>query len=398
MKVGIVGNNVSAITLAKRLRDRDPSAEIVVFSKESFPYYQRPKLIDLLAGECEEKDIYFYPPAWYEKNRIDVRLSDPVLSVDPGSMTLKTASGEIKADRIVIASGASSFVPPIPGSGLGGVFCHRTLDDCRAIKSAAAASTNTVIIGGGVLGLETAGAIRKLNPNATVTVLEVMPWLLPRQLDPEGAAVLVSLLAARGIPVRTGVAIKGLLGGKKVGEIDLGGERLPADLVVVSAGVRPELGFLASSGLAIKKGVVVDDFLETSSRGIFCLGDAAEHRGTVYGIIKPAIDMADVAASNILAAGSKEYRGSLVSRNTKILDSYLLSVGDFSPADEKDCRVVRVVEKSEYRKFTVRGNSLVGLLSIGRRLPEMKVQQMIGSKTDISSILDKMRSLDYNFS
>lgn len=397
MRIGIAGNNVSAITLAKRLRDRDPAAGIEIFSKEPLPYYQRPKLIDFLAGSCPEQDLFFYPPSWYEKNRIIVNLGEPVLRVDPAAKKFVTPGREAAFDSLVLATGSSSFVPPVPGADLGGVFSLRTLDDCRRIKDRASRAANAVIIGGGVLGLETANAFRRLNPGLSVTVLELMPSLLPRQLDAEGAAVLASLLEAEKIPVRTGVSVTSLAGGPEVRSVELRDGSVPADLVVFSAGVRPDLGYLKTSGLRINRGVVVDDRLETSAPGVFCVGDAAEHRGSVYGIIRPALDMAEVAAANILAPGSKEYRGSLIAKNTKVLGSYLLSIGEFSPADGADCTVVRATGNGEYRKFVIRGGALAGFLSVGRRLPENRIQQMIASKTDVSAIVDKMRSLDYNF-
>ena len=397
MKVGIAGNGVSAVTLARRLRDRDPEARIEIFSKEPCLYYQRPKLIDLLAGECGEDDIFFFPLSWYEKNRIDIRLNEPALALDPAGKTLTSSSGEHSFDRIVIASGSTPFVPPVAGTETGGVSCLRTLDDCRALRASAGSAEHAVIIGGGVLGLEIANALRKLAPGLSVTILEVMPRLLPLQLDDEGAEVLASLLAARKIAVHTNVRVRAVTGAGRSRVVEFGDRRIPADLVIVSAGVRPELGWLRASGLGLNRGVVVNDLLETDREGIFCLGDAAEHRGCVSGIIKPAIDMAEVAAANILSPGSKEYRGSLAARTAKVLGGYILSIGEHDPRDCPDCGIIRTAVNGGYRKFVIRGNALAGFISIGPRPPEQRIQQMISSKSDVSSILDKMRSPDYNF-
>src|SRR4030067_472752 len=198
LKIVIIGNNVAGTTLAKAPRDADASVEIDILTAESTPYYPRPRLIDYLEGKVQEKDMLFYPPEWYDKNRVKLMLSSKVDKVDPNAKKIQTKGAWISYDKLVLATGSRSFVPPLEGLPKENVFTLRTMEDAKRIKETAAKSTHAIVIGGGLLGLESARGVCTAFPDLKVTILEYAEHLLMRQLDHEGATLLQARIESTG--------------------------------------------------------------------------------------------------------------------------------------------------------------------------------------------------------
>jgi nitrite reductase (NADH) large subunit len=285
MKIVIVGNGLAGTLAAKTARELDPEAGIEIFGEEKYAYYPRPNLIEFLAGRLPYEKLFAFPENWNVRQRIDVHLGAKVAKIRPAEWAVETESGGVfPYDALLLASGARAAVPPLTGSGLKGVFVLRTLDDALAILDRLRTHAHVAVLGGGLLGLEIARAVR--GRGASVCVVEFFDRLLPRQLDPAAAGILKHQIEKTGISVRVGAVSREILGAAEVRGIRFeSGDEVEADLVVIAAGVKPELALAKDAGLTAERGIVVDDRLRTSRPEIFAAGDVAEHRGRVYGII-----------------------------------------------------------------------------------------------------------------
>ena len=326
MRVVIIGNGVAGVTTARRVRELDDSADVRIVTSESCHFYSRPRLPELIAGELELDDILMLPPDWYASRGIDVRLSATVTSVDPASHSLALDTGEtVEWDRLVIASGADAFVPPIPGVDLDGVFSVRSVSDALALREWVHGRRNAVVIGGGLLGLELARSLS--HAGLEVTVLEFADWLLHRQLDEDGAALLQSALRGLGIGTLTSAQTDAILGDGHVARVALkDGRTIPAEAVVVSTGVRSTISFLDGSGIQTDRAVVVDEGMRASTPDVFAVGDAAEYQGVSWGIIPVALAQAEVAARFVTGDESQPYVPVPPSNTLKVAGIYVFSL------------------------------------------------------------------------
>lgn len=400
MKVLIVGNNVSGITAARRIRELSADDEISILASEPYPYYTRPKLIDFLAGTCIENDLYFYPPEWYIKNKIDVKTSTTAGFIDTKNKKIISNAGEHFYDKLILATGANNFIPPSCRSSFQNIFTLRTINDARTISSAAKKAIQAVIIGGGVLGLEIAYAIKRLNPNINSLVLEMFDRLLPRQLDNEGSLILKQILSNGGIETKTSIKISGIEQTNKGASIILEKEKIETDLICISAGVNPNLSLCSGTDITVNKGIIVDNNLQTSVPDIYAIGDCAEHNGTVYGIIKPAMDMASILARSIVSGKTEnEYKGSIVSKSFKVLDVYLTAIGMIIPENPDSFDIIRAQTSDEYRKYVLSKTDghLVGYIAIAKKQQEAKAIKALSSGTNFSAMKEKMYDITFEF-
>ncbi len=403
MKIVIVGNNVAGTNVAKALRDADPQAEIVIYTDERTPYYARPKLIDLISGSVKEEEMLFFPSEWYEKNRILLHLGSRVERIDPAAKAVHVDGAAFGYDRLVLANGANSFLPPLKGLPKAGVFTLRTLEDARGIMAAARGSKHVVIIGGGLLGLETARALATGFPGLDITVLEYAEHLLMRQLDHEGAAILQRWIEKGGTKVLTNAETEGVLGDANVTGVRLkDGRTVPADVVVVSAGARPNLALAKEAGLKVNRGVVIDGALRTSDPDVFAVGDVAEFDGKTWGIIPPALEQARVAAKKILGLDAPDYAGTIPSNTLKVMGLDLASIGTVRSeheAEEAASEEIRAMspDGSVYRKFVVKDGRLVGAILLGTKKDVNKVSKLIREGTPVGAFRDKLSDPGFSF-
>jgi nitrite reductase (NADH) large subunit len=280
----IIGNGVAGNAAAESLRKHDKAGKIIIFSREKYPFYYVPALTEFLAGEKNIQGLIIHDLNWYEKNQLELHLETDIAEIALAQKSVVTDKGEhYPYDQLLLATGGNSFIPPIKGADLEGVFALRTLGDAEKIKEFVQRSKQAVLIGGGLLGLEAGNGLRKAG--LKIKVVEFFPRLLPRQMDVPGAAILQRQMEGMGFDFYLGAKTKEIRrdsGGLHV-ELE-GGESLGADMVLISAGVRPELTLAKSVGLEIDKGVKVNDQMKTSLEGIFAAGDLIEHRGRFYGI------------------------------------------------------------------------------------------------------------------
>jgi len=398
MKLVIIGNGVAGVTTARYVADRDPSIEVAIYSDESYPYYPRPRLIDLIAGDAFPQEITFYSEEWYTKRGIGIELGRCGVALDPEAHRVTMADGEVVGyDALLLANGAHAWVPPIRGTDLDGVYTLRSMDDALALRERALKSRHVVVLGGGLLGLDLSHAIRA--HHVRVTVVELLPRLLPRQLDTEGAGVLQGIIERGGVRIITGQACTLIEEQNAARRVHLsGGEVLDADMIVISAGVRSNLQLAQSGGLACNKGVVVDERLRTSNPDILAVGDVAEFGERVWGIIPAALAQARVAAAQIAGDTGVIYHGIVPSTTLKVTGIDVTSIGEVIP--EHDGNVVEVrrsePEAGVYEKLVVRHGQVVGAIFVGDRSDVGTVTQLMSRRVDVSPYLDTILSKEFN--
>lgn len=385
MNVVIVGNGLAGTMAAKAVRERDDRASITVFAAERRPYYPRPNLIEFLAGKLPEEKLYAFPASWPETNRIDLRLGMPVRNIFPAEKKVEAADGSTAPyDALLLADGASSFVPPIAGADQAGVFTIRTVDDALALLDDLRSRRKVAVLGGGLLGLEIARALR--TRGADVTVAEIFPSLLPRQLDPPGGEILKSRIEETGIRVLLGVAAAEITGRDRVDGIRFkDGSRLEAEIVIIAAGVKPNTALAREAGLAVDRGVVVDDRMATSAPGVFAAGDGTQHRGRLYGIIPASFAQARVAAENICGR-EKRYEGTVMSNQLKVSDIPLFSAGIIRPQEPgfEEFRLSRP-DTGLYKKIVLRNGALVGAIWMGTKAGASEIGAAVAESRDVSA-------------
>ena len=362
-RIVIVGGGIAGVSAAESARQHAPDAEITLVSREpELPYY-RLNLTRYLAGEIDDAALPVHSEAWYGAQGIRLLRGVAAVSVSPPDAVVTLDDGtRLPYDRLVLATGAQPFVPPIPGAGLAGVVALRTVADARRILSAAGPGAACVCVGGGILGLETAGALARRG--ARVTVLEQGGWLLQRQLNEAAGRVLEGHVRAAGIGVVYHAKTEAILGGTHAAGVRLAdGAELPAELVVIAAGVRPDAALASGAGLALHSGVVVDGRLAVSEPNIFAAGDCAEHGGVLYGLWEPARHQGVIAGMN--AAGVAAEFGGIPRANTlKVLGVGLFSVGMVA-AEGADVLEVAEPRDGGYFRFVLQGGRLAGALFVG---------------------------------
>ncbi|MDP2046171.1 MAG: FAD-dependent oxidoreductase, partial [Deltaproteobacteria bacterium] len=354
----IIGNGVAGNAAAENIRKHDPEGKIVVFSLEPRPFYYVPALPEYLAGEKAADQITLHPQSWYDQRRIELYLDTRVTQIDADQKFVETDQGQrFPFDKILLATGGNSFVPPIKGADSAGVFTLRTMADADRIKAAAAGAQTVVLIGGGLLGLEAGNGLRKLG--LKVIVVEFLPRLLPRQMDAAGAAILARQLEGMGFTFYLGAKTQAIAPGPDGLTVNLeSGEKLNGGLVLISAGVRPDLSLAQALGLDIDKGVKVDDTMKTSRDSIYAAGDLIEHRGRFYGIWPAAMEQGKVAGA-AMAGAAAQYEGTLPSNVLKVAGIDLMAAGDID-ADGKLTAIVHTDSAHKtYRKLVIQDNLLV---------------------------------------
>ncbi len=385
MKAVIVGNGLAGTMAAKSLRELDPSVEIEIIAEERYPYYPRPNLIDYLAGVLSYEKLFAFPPNWHERQNIAVRLATPVVRIDPATGTVATGDGRTSTfDRLLLANGSAAVIPPVRGADKKGVFVLRTLDDAQAILEALTTRRRVAVLGGGLLGLEIARALRARG--AEVSVNEFFDRLLPRQLDPPGAALLKAQLERLGIGVRLGASAEEITGeGEASGLRFQDGGSIAADMVIFAAGVRPNVALAKQAGIEADRGVIVDDHLRTSHPAVYAAGDVAQHKGRVYGIIPASFDQARAAAFNMLGM-EKRYEGTVPSNTLKVVGIFVTSVGLVNPEGPGYEMIVNEdTGAGTYRKLVLKDGILAGAIWMGTKKGAADIARLTLSRKNVAA-------------
>ena len=387
----VVGNGMAAGRVVEELATKSPGLyDITILGAEQRVNYDRIMLSPVLAGEKAYEDIIIHDDAWYAKHGVTLLKGSSVTAIDRAGKLVRSADGqELGYDKLLIATGSSPFVLPVPGAELPEVLTYRDQDDVEKMLQAAARGGHAVVIGGGLLGLEAAAGLKARGME--VTVLHLMPTLMERQLDPSAGYLLERAVEARGIGVITRANTEAILGGGHVSAVRLDdGRELPADLVVMAAGIRPNTGLAKEAGLAVKRGVLVDDHMATDDPNVFAVGECVEHRGVCYGLVAPLYEMAKVLAARLAGDATARYGGMAISTKLKVTGIDLFSAGDFAESEGREEIVLRDPARSVYRRLILEGNRIVGTVLYGDTSDSAWFFQLLKDGRDISELRDTL--------
>ena len=381
----VVGNGMAGMSCVEQILAYGADFDITVFGDETHVNYNRVLLSSVLAGEKPDDDIVINPIEWYRKHDITLRLGVRISDVDAEARTVTGNDGSVTAyDTLLIATGSRAWLPPVDGIDKDGVFVFRTLDDTRELIGRAGPGVKAVVIGGGLLGLEAARGLQVRG--CDVTVVHLVATLMDRQLDETGGEYLLSAMEALGVQVMLGRSTSSILGdGRVEGVAFVDGTKIEADLVVVAAGIRPNVDLGRRAGLAVSRGIVVNDHMETSRPDIFAVGECVEHNGTVYGLVAPLFEQAKVLAATLTGNKGPTYTGSISAAKLKVMGVDVFSAGDWSHADGAE--IVRYEDRALgiYKRLVLRDNRLVGMILVGDTSDNHRYMEWLRTSVDLSS-------------
>lgn len=362
----VIGNGMAGMRTVEELLALDAQAyDITVFGAEPHGNYNRIMLSPVLAGEKTLDEIMINTPAWYAQHGITLHAGNPVMRIDRQRKQVVAASGlTVAYDRLLLATGSDPFIIPVPGHDLPGVISFRDIKDVDAMLAAARTHQRAVVIGGGLLGLEAANGLRK--QGMEVTVVHLTDTLMERQLDQSAARLLQQALEARGIDFALGAQTAAILGVERVcGLRFTDGRELPADLVVMAVGIRPNIALAREAGLHCERGIVVNDALQTYDPAIYAVGECVQHRQAIYGLVAPLWEQARVCANHLASLGIGAYAGSRVSTKLKVTGIDLFSAGAFEAAAGDEEIVFRDLRRGVYKKLVLRNGKIAGAVLYG---------------------------------
>lgn len=386
----VVGNGMAGCRAVEEILARDADRyRVTIFGAEPHVNYNRIMLSPVLAGEKTFDQIVINDRAWYDDNDIELIVSDPVEAIDRAARTVTAKSGRtVGYDRLLIATGSDPFIIPVPGHDLDGVISFRDMADVDRMVAAAQHGGDAVVIGGGLLGLEAAHGLSLRGMK--VTVIHLMPNLMERQLDEAAGWLLKSALEARGQTILTGGDTAEIVGDAGVEGVRLkDGRLIPASLVVMAVGIRPNIGLAREAGLAVGRGIHVDDHMVTSDPAVLAVGECVEHAGQVYGLVTPLWDMCRALADG-LTDRHTGYRGSVTSTKLKVSGIDVFSAGDFSGGEGAQDIVLRDASRGVYKRVVVRDDRIAGAVLYGDTADGGWYFDLMKRGEDISSIRDML--------
>jgi nitrite reductase (NADH) large subunit len=392
-KLVLVGNGMAGVRTLEELLALAPDLyEITVFGAERHPNYNRILLSPVLAGEQTVDDIVLNDHDWYAERGIALELGAKVERIDRARRTVLASNGSVATyDRLLLATGSEPVILPIPGATLRGVLGYRDIHDTQRMIDYARRGGRAVVIGGGLLGLEAANGLRARGMD--VAVVHLMPWLMERQLDRVAAGLLQRELERRGIAfaleART-AAIEGDADGHARAVLLADGATLPADLVVMAVGIRPNTALAERAGLRCARGIVVDDTMQTYDPRIYAVGECVNHRGTAYGLVAPLFEMAKVAANHLAEVGIGRYPGSAVSTKLKVTGVDLFSAGDFQGGDATEQIVLSDPGAGVYKKLVLKDDRLVGAVMYGDTVDGAWYFRLLREGRNVAEIRDRL--------
>ncbi|MCO3998789.1 NAD(P)/FAD-dependent oxidoreductase [Pseudomonas aeruginosa] len=368
IKLVMVGNGMAGVrTLEELLKLNSDFYDITVFGAEPHPNYNRILLSPVLAGEQTFEEIVLNDLNWYAENGIKLLLDRKVVQIDRLRRRVVAADGsEAEYDRLLLATGSLPFILPIPGNRLQGVIGYRDIADTQAMIDCARTHSHAVVIGGGLLGLEAANGLKQRGMD--VTVVHLSDWLLERQLDRTAGKLLQGALEARGIRFRLNTQTQELMdnGSGRVCAVQFNdGDVIPADLVVMAAGIRPNTELAESAGIPCNRGILVNDTLQTYDPRIYAVGECTNHRGIAYGLVAPLFEQAKVCANHLAHLGYARYQGSVTSTKLKVTGIDLFSAGDFIGGEGSETITLSDPIGGVYKKLVIKDDVLVGACLYG---------------------------------
>ena len=401
MKVLIIGNNVSGTFTAQNIRALNVDVEIEIYTQESYPYYTRVKLPELISEKVTIDDLIVFNEDWYKNKQIGLHLNKVVNKIDPASkkVQIEGESSLISYDKLILALGSMPNIPPINNANKfkqekKGVFTLRSIDDALEIKDFIKKEDvkRAIVIGGGLLGLELANQIN--DSNLETTVVEFFPRLLPRQLDEECGAMLKDEIESRGIKVVLDAATEEILGNGSVTGIKLkGGQQIESEIVLIQAGIQPTIDLAKEAGIQTNKGIIVNEYLETSEKDIYAVGDCIEYKEQIWGIIPACMEQSKIVAASALGLKNVDYKGTTPKNTLKIVGLDLTSIGYINPKNEEGgaWEILKKADKKDccYQKIVLKGSKLKGAILFG----DNKAMSYVTNKMEEDVDKDELKKL-----
>ena len=386
----IIGNGMAAARLVDEMAKCALGRyAIAVVGEEPRLAYNRVLLSSLLADEVAAADVELKPARWWRDRGVTLRYGSRAIALDVAARTVTLADGgRLAFSKAVLATGSQPIQLGMSGIDLAGVMTFRDIGDVDAMRMRAGPGARVVVIGGGLLGLEAAHGLAKAG--ARVTLVHLMDRLMERQLDPVAAGMLRCAVEARGVEVMLDAETVRVAGARRVEAVELkDGRVVPADLVVVAVGVRPNAALATQGGIAVNRGIVVDDGLATSARDVFAIGECVEHRGQCYGLVEPGYEQAAVLARR-LAGKPVSYPGSVIATNLKVSGVDVFSAGDFLGRDGTETIVLHDPSFGVYRKLVIAQDRLVGAVLYGDTTDGLWYLDLIRSGQSIAGFRDDL--------
>lgn len=382
----VVGNGMAGVACVEQILKYSPRFEITIFGDETELNYNRILLSAVLAGEKSPDEILLNDAGWYETNRIDLRLGIRVVDIDSAIKTVTGDDGSVTSfDKLILATGSSPLIPPMEGANKPGVYVFRNLEDTRALLDRARTGARAVVIGGGLLGLEAARGLQV--QGCEVTVVHLMETLMERQLDSTGGSFLKSKIESLGVQILLKRNTRAILGMDQAEGVEFeDGTRIDADFVVIAAGIRPNVELGRKAGLLVRRGIVVNDYLETSHPDIFAVGECVEHQGICYGLLAPLLEQGKVLAATITGNRGPVYQGTVPAAKLKIMGVDVFSAGDFSEAPGNETVRFEDDALGVYKKLILRDNRLRGVILVGDAADSHRYMEWLAAKADLTSL------------
>jgi nitrite reductase (NADH) large subunit len=362
----VIGNGMAGMRTVEELHKLAPDMyDITVFGAEPHGNYNRILLSPVLAGEKSIDDIMLHTRQWYVDHGITLHAGDPVVHIDRRKRVVRAASGrEVRYDRLLLATGSKPFIIPVPGHDLPGVIAFRDIQDVETMLEAARNHRHAVVIGGGLLGLEAANGL--LRQGMEVTVVHVTDALMNQQLDKPAAQLLQKALEVKGLRFMLSAQTEAIVGPDRVTAVRFkDGSEIPADLVVMTAGVRPNIELAKASGLHCERAVVVDDTLQTYDPRVYAVGECVQHRSATFGLVAPIWELARVGGPHRAGAGHRRYVQQTSPTRLKVTGVDLYSVGDFIGGEGSEDLVLRDAKRGVYKRLVLKDNRVAGAVLYG---------------------------------
>lgn len=388
-KLALIGNGMAGVRCIEEILKIQPERfEVTVFGSEPHPNYDRIQLSNVLQGATTIDDITINDWNWYKENNITLFSGETVTNIDTTKQIIYSdANREVAYDRLILATGSIPFILPIKGADKKGVTAFRNIEDCKKMIEYSKKNKKAAVIGGGLLGLEAARGL--LNLGMQVDVIHLSEYLMDRQLDPAAGKMLQKELESQGMNFYLGKQTQEVLG-----EIDVkglrfsDGEEISADLVVMAVGIKPNVAMAKNSGIPVNRGIIVNDYMETRIPNIFAVGECAEHREMVYGLVAPLYEQGKVLAKRICELDSKSYEGSVLSTKLKISGVDVFSAGEIFE-DEQAKSIKEFNEwNGTYKKVMIRNGKISGAVLFGDTMESNTLLSMINKNADVSEYLN----------
>ncbi|MBF5038479.1 NAD(P)/FAD-dependent oxidoreductase [Methylophilus sp. 13] len=391
-KLVVVGNGMAGMRTVEELLKIAPDMyDITVFGDEPYPNYNRIMLSPVLANEQTIDDIILNSREWYAEHNITLHTSARVNKIDRKARTVTADNGlTVEYDRLLLATGSKPFILPIAGADLQGVLGYRDIKDTNDMIAAAKIYKHAVVIGGGLLGLEAANGLKVQGMD--VTVVHKNEWLLERQLDKTAGKMLQKSLETRGLQFLLQKDTEQLIGkdGRVVAVRFKDGQEVPADLVVMAVGIRPNYALAESAGIYCNRGIVVSDTMQTYDPRIYAVGECVNHRGIAYGLVAPLFEMAKVCATHLANFGIGLYKGSVTSTKLKVTGIDLFSAGDFMGSDDAEEILLHDAVGGVYKKLVIKDDTIIGAVLYGDTTDGAWYFQLLRDKKPIHEIRDHL--------